>query len=110
MNGGFGKVNSLLSSMKKKDDRMKMTTEIMNNMKMIKLYSWGDTFNRELNEKRNVELKSLSTRFIFNILSIASFRFLPMIQTSVVFATFIATGHTLDIPTAFTTMAFFNLV
>lgn len=54
----FGVIKQKLSYkfMKKKDDRMNITTEVINNIKMIKLYSWSDTFKHRINEKRDIEL------------------------------------------------------
>ena len=42
--------------MKRKDERMNATTEVFNNIKMIKLYGWTETFEKRINEKRNNEL------------------------------------------------------
>lgn len=39
--------------MKNKDARTRLMTEILNNMKSIKLYSWGAAFMKKLNHIRN---------------------------------------------------------
>jgi hypothetical protein len=38
--------------MKEFDKRVSATTECLNNIKMIKLYSWVDIFLNSINEKR----------------------------------------------------------
>jgi ATP-binding cassette subfamily C (CFTR/MRP) protein 2 len=40
----------------KKDERMAITTETINNLKVIKLYGWEDEFLRKINEKRDEEV------------------------------------------------------
>ena len=48
------------SQMKNKDARSRLITEIINNMKSIKLYAWGSAFMNKLNFVRNEqELKNL---------------------------------------------------
>lgn len=49
-----------LSQMKYKDSRAKLMTEILNNMKSIKLYAWGSAFMEKLSHVRNdLELNNL---------------------------------------------------
>lgn len=96
--------------MKKKDDRMNLTTEVINNIKMIKLYSWQETFLKRINEKRTIELKQLKRNFIVSMFSITSFYFFPLILSAVVFTTFIGSGNHLDLGTAFSVMIFFSLI
>jgi hypothetical protein len=42
--------------MKKTDARVSATTESLNNIKMLKLYSWIEPFEKVINEKREDEL------------------------------------------------------
>jgi ABC-type bacteriocin/lantibiotic exporter with double-glycine peptidase domain len=44
--------------MQTQDARVSMTTECMNNIKMIKMYSWIEIFQRLVTEKRQKELSS----------------------------------------------------
>ena len=46
-------------SMRWKDARVKALTESLNNIKMLKLYSWMDTFANLIKEKRAPELAVL---------------------------------------------------
>jgi hypothetical protein len=61
----------------KKDDRMNITTEVINNIKMIKLYSWTESFLNRISEKRKIELKSLKRAFVYTCFSITFFYFFP---------------------------------
>lgn len=42
--------------MKRKDLRMNHTTEAINNIKTLKLYSWNSAFEKEIKKRRDSEL------------------------------------------------------
>ena len=42
--------------LERKDARMTETNESLNNIKMLKLYSWQELFEQRINQKRGVEL------------------------------------------------------
>ena len=53
----FKKYTTLEEAMlKKKDGRMRVTTEAFDNIKMIKLYNWEDEFKRKIYEAREAEI------------------------------------------------------
>ena len=54
--------------MKEKDKRVNLTTECLNNIKMIKLYEWSSVFDILIKEKRREELKYLKKNFKIDIL------------------------------------------
>ncbi len=54
--------------MKEKDKRVNLTTECLNNIKMIKLYEWTGVFDILIKEKRREELKYLKKNFKIDIL------------------------------------------
>ena len=58
--------------MKNKDARTRLMTEILNNMKSIKLYSWGQPFMKKLNRIRN-DLELHTLRKIGAAQSVSSF-------------------------------------
>jgi len=45
--------------MKEKDKRVKLMNEILNGMKVLKLYAWEESFNKIINDMRAKELVSL---------------------------------------------------
>ena len=55
-----------------------MTTEMLNNIKMIKLYSWIEIFKIMIEEKRQIEISSLYTRMKVTIITLASLTFFPL--------------------------------
>ena len=62
INGVIAKFMKTLQKrqMKNKDSRTRLMTEVLNNMKSIKLYAWSQAFMKKLNYVRNdLELKTL---------------------------------------------------
>jgi len=49
--------------MKKQDARVNIISESLNNIKMLKLYSWSRIFDQVINSKRAEELTVLWVRF-----------------------------------------------
>ena len=49
-----------------KDKRIKLMNEILNGIKVLKLYAWEKSFNDQIDELRNSEVKKLKKRTIFN--------------------------------------------
>lgn len=94
--------------MKRQDARVSATTESLNNIKMLKLYSWTAQFLARINEKREAELGIYWRRLNVAMVSVTSLYFFPQIISSVVFSVYIGTGHTLDLATAYTVMTIFN--
>jgi hypothetical protein len=96
--------------MEKKDDRMNATTEALNNIKMLKLYSWIDIFKKRIVSTRNAEISVLKKKLVMQSISIASLYFFPQMLSCVIFTSFIGTGHTLDLSTAFTVLTILNII
>ncbi len=79
VNTGISRLQSKLQKvyMKKQDDRVTATTEALNNIKMLKLYSWIDEFEHSIDEKREVELAIYWKRLLVSMTSITSLYFFP---------------------------------
>jgi ABC-type bacteriocin/lantibiotic exporter with double-glycine peptidase domain len=110
-------INSFLSKrqarlqkvlMQKTDARVSATTESLNNIKMLKLYSWTEAFERNINEKRDIEMSIMFKRFIIANTGVALMYFFPQILSAVVFSVYIGSGHVLDLSIAYTVMTIFN--
>ena len=73
----IGKYASVLQKryMKFKDARVKALTEGLNNIRMLKLYSWGDIFKHLIKEKRIPELGMLRKRYNLSIVNISTLYF-----------------------------------
>ena len=81
----------------RKDTRMRFTTELINNIKIIKLNSWIKYFNDKLTNARNSEVGSIRCTFYFMALNIfIIFALGPMLILST-YGIFFATGHTISL-------------
>lgn len=96
--------------MKRQDKRVGLTTEGLNNIKMIKLYSWIDIFTDMIAQKRLYEFKVLKTRLSLTVIIIASLYFFPSLLQAVSLTTFLGTGGSIDIETAFAVITIFNII
>jgi len=87
-----------------------LTTQCLNNIKMLKLYSWANAFENMIGEKRKAEMGVLWTRFKYGMTNTTSLYFFPSILTAVVFSVYIGTGNTLDLSVAYTVTTILNMV
>ena len=114
INGFIAKISKNLQKkqMKNKDARTRLMTEILNNMKSIKLYAWTTAFMNKLSYIRNdVELNTL--RKIGATIALANFTWstTPFFVSCSTFAVFVVTQDkplTTDI--VFPALTLFNLL
>ncbi|PGH07414.1 hypothetical protein AJ80_07999 [Polytolypa hystricis UAMH7299] len=114
LNGVIARMMKILQikQMKNKDQRTRLMTEILNNMKSIKLYAWNTAFMNKLNHVRNdLELNTL--RKIGATQSVANFTWssTPFLVSCSTFAVFVLTNEkplTTDI--IFPALTLFNLL
>lgn len=101
-----------ITQMKNKDARTRLMTEILNNMKSIKLYAWGSAFMDSLSHIRNdLELNNL--RRIGAAQSFASFTWssTPFFVSCATFATFVLINDKpLTTDLVFPALTLFNLL
>ena len=114
INGFIARISKSLQKrqMKNKDARTRLMTEILNNMKSIKLYAWGQAFMTKLNIIRNdQELHTL--RKIGAVTAIANFTWstTPFFVSCSTFAVFVATSdQPLSTEIVFPALTLFNLL
>jgi ABC-type multidrug transport system fused ATPase/permease subunit len=114
INGFIARISKSLQKrqMKNKDARTRLMTEILNNMKSIKLYAWGQAFMNKLNFIRNdQELHTL--RKIGAVTAIANFTWstTPFFVSCSTFAVFVAVSDKpLSTEIVFPAVTLFNLL
>jgi ABC-type multidrug transport system fused ATPase/permease subunit len=96
--------------MTRSDKRVKTTNESLNNIKMLKLYSWTSIFSESIRQKRSEELYWLWKRFVNGIGVVSSLYFFPAILSAVVFASYIGAGNYLSLDIAFTVITLLNMI
>jgi hypothetical protein len=60
-----------------KDQRIKLMNEVLNGIKVLKLYAWEIIFIRRINEIRDKELKCIRQAAILNTIVRAIWTFVP---------------------------------
>ncbi|KAF8463649.1 putative ABC metal ion transporter [Kalaharituber pfeilii] len=98
--------------MKNKDARTRLMTEILNNMKSIKLYSWGKPFMDKLNHVRNdLELRTLKKIGIAQSLASFTWSTTPFLVSCMTFTVFVLTqDKPLTTEIVFPALTLFNLL
>ena len=89
---------------------MKTTTESINNIKMLKLYAWQDSFLERIFRRRDKELSSLKKINISAAFVISGVYLAPNLLPAATFSVYIATGHTLDYNVAVAALIIFSLM
>ena len=98
--------------MKNKDERTRVTSEILNNIKSLKVYGWEIPYKAKLDHVRNdKELKNLKRMGC--TMAVASFQFniVPFLVSCSTFAVFVYTeDRPLSTDLVFPALALFNLL
>ncbi len=114
VNGFIARIMKTLQKkqMTNKDSRIRLMTEILNNMKSIKLFAWGQAFMNKLNYVRNdQELKTL--RKIGAVQAFANFTWstTPFLVSCSTFTVFVLTkDQPLTTEIVFPALTLFNLL
>lgn len=82
--------------MKSKDARMKVSTEAINNIKMIKLYSWQENFLERIYRRRSRDVEALRMGGFAVATLIFMIYFFPSLLPVTTFATYIGLGNYLE--------------
>ncbi|KFQ81939.1 Canalicular multispecific organic anion transporter 1, partial [Phaethon lepturus] len=99
-------------NMKNKDERMKMMSEILNGIKILKLFAWEPSFEKQVNEIRARELKNLVNFGYLQSISIFVFTCAPFLVSASGFAVYVLVdeNNVLDAQKAFTAISLFNVL
>eukprot|EP00644_Phytophthora_capsici_P001459 jgi/Phyca11/526529/estExt2_fgenesh1_pm.C_PHYCAscaffold_100089 len=96
--------------MKVKDERIKVCNEVLAGMKVIKMQAWEHSFIKRVLGYRSEELSKLRT-YIYALSGFMTlFSGIPALVTVASFYTYVKLGNTLDVGTALTSLALFNIL
>ena len=93
-----------------KDTRLKLLNEILNGIKVIKLYAWEDSFLNKIEGVRNDELTTLRNASLVKAVTGFLWTSTPLLVSVVTFATYIGFGGVLTAEKAFTSISLFNIL
>lgn len=96
--------------MRRKDRRMKTTTESINNIKMLKLYAWQSSFLERIFRRRAKELSSLKKINFSYAFVISGVYLFPNLLPAVTFSVYIATGNVLEYNVAVAALIIFSIM
>lgn len=101
------------TQMKFKDERSRLISEILNNIKSLKLYSWEHPYLEKLNHVRNdKELANLKRMGIFGAVSNFTWTLAPFLVSCCTFGLFVLTRKDVSLSTdiVFPALSLFNLL
>ncbi|KAK3775938.1 hypothetical protein RRG08_000349 [Elysia crispata] len=94
-----------------KDHRIKLVNEILNGVKVMKLYAWEPPFEKKVLEARRLEVMELRKTAVLNALITLCWVVSPALVTVTTFASYIfITGNSLTPSKAFVTIDLINLI
>lgn len=99
--------NCQSAQMKEKDTRIRIMNELLNGIKILKLYAWEKCFLRNVEEVRKKEIKQLKLVAMFSSLSYMIWTMFPFLITFVCFSTYVLLDkdNSLDSQTVFVVIA-----
>uniref|UniRef100_A0A8C4ZUT4 ABC-type glutathione-S-conjugate transporter n=1 Tax=Gadus morhua TaxID=8049 RepID=A0A8C4ZUT4_GADMO len=100
------------SNMEHKDKRLKIMNEILNGMKILKLFAWEPSFQTQVEGIRGQELQVMRKFAYLNSFSTFIFYCAPSLVSLATFGVFVAVSseNVLDAEKAFTSIALFNIL
>ncbi|CAG8701408.1 5708_t:CDS:10, partial [Dentiscutata erythropus] len=110
-----GRVMSALASTRSKaakvtDERIKLTQEILQGIRVIKYYAWEDSFLKTLNKLRNKELGYTKVILIIRAIVTGVASVMPVFASILSFVVFVLAGGTLTSELVFSSLALFNII
>ena len=98
--------------MRQKDKRSKLVDEILNGIKIIKLYSWEDSFKEKITNTRSEEIRYLNRSAYYSMGITFAFSCTTFIVSLVSFTTFllIDSNNILTANKAFVSLSLLNLL
>ena len=101
-----------ISMMKEKDKRVKLMDEILNGMKVLKLYAWEPSFAEQVLGIRSKEIKYLKDAALLNAFTTFLWTCAPVLVALSSFTVFVLVSedNVLDAQTAFVSLTYFNML
>nr|XP_057929330.1 ATP-binding cassette sub-family C member 10 isoform X2 [Doryrhamphus excisus] len=93
-----------------KDSRVKLMTEILFGIRVIKFYSWEAHFTQKVSECRQGELTHLKAIKYLDAMCVYTWAALPVVISILTFVTYVLLGHQLSAAKVFTTLALVGML
>uniref|UniRef100_A0A1B0D0A2 ABC-type glutathione-S-conjugate transporter n=1 Tax=Phlebotomus papatasi TaxID=29031 RepID=A0A1B0D0A2_PHLPP len=101
-----------MDQMKKKDHRVKIMNEILSGMKVLKLYAWEPSFEQNVKDIREKEMKVLIRMAYYSAGTFFAWTLAPFLVSLACFTTyvFMDENNNLDATTVFMSLALLNIL
>ncbi|XP_076273672.1 multidrug resistance-associated protein 1-like [Rhynchophorus ferrugineus] len=98
--------------MRYKDERVKMMNEILNGIKVLKLYAWEPSFEKIIQDIRAKEIKTILQMNYLNAITAFMWNSAPFLFSFVTFATYVLIdeNNVLDASKAFVSLSLLNIL
>nr|XP_037287363.1 multidrug resistance-associated protein 7-like [Rhipicephalus microplus] len=96
--------------MSSKDERIKLMSEVLWGMRMIKMHAWEALFQERLENIRRKEVAFLRQRKYLDALCVFFWVVTPVLMSVLSFVTYVLLGHRLTAAKVFTCLALFNML
>jgi ATP-binding cassette subfamily C (CFTR/MRP) protein 1 len=96
--------------MKARDERVELNSEVLAGMKVIKFQAWEEAFEKRIVDLRAKELRRLLQYFFATVTSRILWNFTPLLVALATFAAYVWSGHQLDVASALTALALFDIL
>lgn len=92
------------------DSRVRLTTEVLQGIRLIKYYAWEDFYTHQIGDLRKRELRTVRGMALARSMLIATVTFVPILASVLSFITYALSGHDLTVAVIFTSLQFFNII
>ncbi|PPQ81812.1 hypothetical protein CVT25_013648 [Psilocybe cyanescens] len=92
------------------DKRQRLTTEVLQGIRLIKFYAWEEFYSQQIGELRRQEIKTIRKSSIARSILIAIVTFIPVLASTLSFITYALSGHDLNIAIIFSSLQLFNII
>ncbi|NXH19972.1 MRP7 protein, partial [Bucco capensis] len=96
--------------LKHKDSRVKLMTEFLGGIRVVKFYAWEKHFSTRINACRAKELQKLRAIKYLDALCVYLWAALPVVVSIVIFITYVLLGHQLTATKVFTALALVGML
>uniref|UniRef100_A0A8C8IQ86 ATP-binding cassette sub-family B member 6 n=1 Tax=Oncorhynchus tshawytscha TaxID=74940 RepID=A0A8C8IQ86_ONCTS len=93
-----------------KDSRVKLMTEVLFGIRVIKFYNWEAYFAQKIADFRRQELSHLKAIKYLDAVCVYTWGSLPIVISIITFVTYVLLGHELTAATVFTTLALVGML
>ncbi|KAG6865425.1 hypothetical protein C0991_002663 [Blastosporella zonata] len=92
------------------DKRIRLTTEVLQGIRLIKFYAWESFYIDRLGKVRTQEIKAIRKTALARSFMIAIVTLIPILASILSFITYALSGHDLTVAVVFSSLQLFNII